>query len=116
MTFCSRCNSSGSKAGFARMSDSTSTASGTSARSTRAKVRRRLDAGRGIEVAANRLHLLGDLPGGAPLRALERHVFEQMRDAMLVRPLVAAAGADPDAERGGFQVRHLVGHDGQTRG
>ena len=70
-----------------------------------------LDRGRGVEVAADRLDLLGDLARGAPRRALERHVLEQMRDAVLVRPLVAAAGADPDAERGGFQMRHRVGHD-----
>ena len=75
-----------------------------------------LDAGRGIEVAADRLDLLGDLARGAPRRALERHVLEQMRDAVLVGPLVAAAGADPDAERGGFQMRHRVGDDGKARG
>ena len=50
----------------------------------------------------------------APLGALERHVLEQMRDAVLVRPLVAAAGPDPDAERGGLQMRHAVGDDRQA--
>ena len=39
-----------------------------------------------------------------------------MRDAVLVRPLVAAAGADPDAERGRLQMRHRVGHDRQAGG
>ena len=69
-----------------------------------------LGAGRGIEIAADRLDLLGDLAGGAPSRALERHVFEEMRDAVLVAPLVAAAGIDPDAERGRLEMRHRFGH------
>ena len=68
-------------------------------------------AGGGIEIAADRLDLLGDLARGAPRGALERHVLEQMRDAMLVGLLVAAAGPDPDAERGGVQMRHRVGGD-----
>ena len=72
------------------------------------------DAGRGVEVAADRLDLLGDLPRGAPRRALERHVLEQMRDAVLVGVLVAAAGADPHAERGALQMRHGVGDDHQA--
>ena len=70
-----------------------------------------LGAGRGVEIAADRLDLLGDLPRGAPPRALERHVLEEMRDAVLVAPFVAAAGIDPDAERGGLEMRHRVGHD-----
>ena len=76
---------------------------------------RGLDAGRRIEVAADRLDLLGDLARGAVRGALERHVLEEMRDAVLVRVLVAAAGADPDAERGAFQMRHRVGDDRRDR-
>ena len=70
-----------------------------------------LHAGRRVEIAADRLDLLGDLPGGAPRRALERHVLQEMRDAVLVLALVAAAAADPHAERGGFEVRHGIGDD-----
>jgi hypothetical protein len=55
-----------------------------------------------VEVAADLLDLLGDLPRGAALGALERHVLEQVRNAVLVGFLVAAAGADPDAERSGL--------------
>ena len=44
-----------------------------------------LDAGRGVEIAADRLDLLGDLARGAALGALERHVLEEMRNAVLVR-------------------------------
>ena len=74
------------------------------------------DRGRGIEIAADRLDILGDLTRGPPRGALERHVLEQMRNAMLVRLLVAAAGADPDAERSGLQMRHRVSHDRETTG
>ena len=71
---------------------------------------RGLGAGRRVEIAADRLDLLGDLARGAPPRALERHVFEEMRDAVLVAPFVAAAGIDPHAERGRLEMRHRVGH------
>ena len=77
---------------------------------------RGLGRGAGIEVAADRLDLLDDLARGAPRRALERHVLEQVRDAMLVRLLVAAADAGPDAERGGLEMGHVVGDDGQAGG
>ena len=75
-----------------------------------------LDAGGGIEIAADRLDLLGDLARGALLGALERHVFKQMRNAVFVGLLVAAAGADPDPERGALQMRHAVGHHRQAGG
>ena len=78
-------------------------------------ISRALDAGGGVKVAADRLDLLGDLPGGSPAGALEGHMLQEMRDAVLVRPLVAAATAGPDAERGGLQMRHGVGHDRETR-
>ncbi len=67
-------------------------------------------AGRGIEIAADRLDLLGDLAGRTPPRALERHVLEKMRNAVLVMKLVAAAGSDPYAERCRLQMRHGIGH------
>src|SRR5258705_548051 len=69
-----------------------------------------LGGGAGIEIAADRLDLFHDLARAAPRGALERHVFEQMRDAVLVRLLVAAADAGPDAKRCGFQMRHGVGN------
>ena len=71
--------------------------------------------GRGVEVAADGLDLLGDLARGAARGALERHVLEQMRNAVLVGTLVAAAGADPDPERGAFEMRHRVGNDDEAR-
>ena len=71
----------------------------------------RLDRGPGIEIAANRFDLLGDLTRRTPGRAFEGHVLEQMRYPMLIRSLVATAGSDPDAERGCFQMRHRVRYD-----
>ncbi len=101
MTFCSRRNSSGSKVGFGQ------------------------DVGQDVErerhVGLEHARVIGGRfstlvaalsspptasissaiwRARAPLRALERHVFEQMRNAVLVRLFVAAAGADPDPERG----------------
>ena len=98
------------------MSDSTSSASGTSASQHARIIGRGLDRGGRVEVAADRLDLLGDLARACAACALECHVLEQMRDAVLVRPLVTAAGADPDAERGGLQMRHRVGHDHEAGG
>src|SRR5947207_14448652 len=39
-----------------------------------------------------------------------------MRNAVLVRPLIAAAGADPYTKRRSLQVRHGIGHDDQAGG
>src|SRR5262249_18514640 len=69
-----------------------------------------------VEISTHRLDLLGDLTGRAPRRPLERHMLEQMRDAVLVGPLVAAPRTDPDTKRSGFQMRHGVSHHGQTGG
>ena len=51
-----------------------------------------------------------------PPRALEGHMLQEMRKAVLAGALVARAGADPDAERGGLEMRHGVGDDAQSRG
>jgi hypothetical protein len=75
---------------------------------------RHLDPGAGVEIAADGFDLLGDLPRGATRRSFERHVLEEMRDAVLVRLLVAAAARHPAAERGGLQVRHPVGDHDQS--
>ena len=66
---------------------------------------------RRVEIAARRLDLLGDVARRAPPRSLERHMFEKMRQAMLVRAFMARAGADKNAKRGGFQMRHALGGD-----
>src|SRR5262249_6663562 len=43
-------------------------------------------------------------------------MFEQMRDTMLVRPFVAAAGTDPHAKRAGLKIRPRVSADNEAGG
>ena len=69
---------------------------------------------RGVEIAARRLDLLGDIARRAPPRPLERHMFEKMRQAMLVGAFVARSRADKNTERGGFEMRHALGDDPQA--
>ena len=76
----------------------------------------RVDAGRGVEIAADRLDLLGDVLGAPPRGALEGHVLEEMGDAVLAFRLAAAAGADPDAERHGLDLGHGMAHHGEAIG
>src|SRR6185437_13367436 len=73
-----------------------------------------LGRGSGVEVAADRFDFLHDLAGRAPGRALEGHVFQEMRDAMLVWLFIASADTGPDAERRRLQMRHGVGDNSQT--
>ena len=54
--------------------------------------------------------------GGAAFGALERHVLEEMRDAVLRRQFVARAGGDVGAERDGLDPLHPFGDDGQAGG
>ena len=74
----------------------------------------RLDAGRGVDLAADRFDLLGDLDRRAGLGALEGHVLEEMREAVLLLALGARAGADPDAEGGALELVHGMGDDAET--
>src|SRR5262249_12564631 len=46
---------------------------------------------------------------------LERHMLQQMRDAVLVRLLIAAADTRPDAECCGLHMRHRVGDHSEAR-
>ena len=48
--------------------------------------------------------------------ALERHVLEQVGDAVDLGRLVARADIDPDAERGGLQAGHVLADDAQAVG
>ncbi len=72
---------------------------------------RALARGIGVEVAADRLDLLGDGAGAAPLGALERHVLEEMGGAVDLRHLVPGADIDPEAERGRVHRIDPVGDD-----
>jgi hypothetical protein len=72
--------------------------------------------GAGVEIAPDRLDFLDDFARRAPRGALERHVLEQMRDAVLVGLFVATADPGPHPEGGGFQMRHGIGDDGKAGG
>src|SRR5437764_5423849 len=79
-------------------------------------ISRALARGVGVQVAADRLDLLGDRAGAAPLGALERHVLEEMRDAVDLGRLMASADLDPDAERDGIDRLDAIGDDAQAIG
>src|SRR5207247_8879401 len=53
---------------------------------------------------------------GAPRGALEGHVLQQVRNAVLFLALVAAAATDPHPERRGLQMRHGIGDHDQAGG
>jgi len=80
------------------------------------EVARSLDSGLSIEVAANVLDRLGDLASASTAGALERHVFDEMREPMLARALVSGSRGDEDANRRRLHVRRRLGHDGKSRG
>lgn len=70
--------------------------------------------GVGVDVAADILDRLGDGGGTPALGALEGHVFEEMRDAVFRRRLVAGADAGIGAEGDGLHPVHPFGQDGQA--
>ncbi len=53
--------------------------------------------GEGIEASANRIHRAGDVFGRTRLRALEDHVFNEMRDAILGSVLHSRTAGHPDS-------------------
>ena len=75
-----------------------------------------LDAGLGVEVAADVLDRLGDVARASLARALERHVLQEMRQPVLARALVTRADRHEDADRRGLHMRRPVSDDGEARG
>ena len=71
-------------------------------------VRRALITGRGVHVGAGILDRFGELTRIARARAFERHVLEQMRDAVQLRRLPARANTLPNAKRRRRQPRHWI--------
>jgi len=71
-------------------------------------------AGEGVEIAADSVHLAGDLRGGARGGALEDHMLDEVRDAVLGGRLVARAGVHPDAHGDAADVRDALGEDEQA--
>ena len=73
-------------------------------------------AGEGVQVAADRVHLAGNVLGGAGAGALEEHVLHKVGDAVGLRRLAAGAGLDPHAHGHRTQVLHALGqHDQAVR-
>src|SRR5438874_3114295 len=74
---------------------------------------RALARGIGVEMAADRLDLLGDVPGAAPFGALKGHVLEEMRGAVDLGRLMPGPDIDPQPERDGVDRVDAVGDDPQ---
>ena len=72
-------------------------------------------AGGSIEITTDRLDFFRNLLRRSPCRTLERHMFQQMRHAVLIGLFVAAANAGPYAKCRGLQMLHRVGDDRQSR-
>ena len=79
------------------------------------EIARSLDSGLCIEVAADVLDRLGDFAGASTARALERHVFDEMREPVLARALVARSRGDEDADRRRLHMGRRLGDDGEPR-
>ena len=69
-----------------------------------------------VDLAADGVHLLGELPGGAPLGALEGHVLDEVGGAPLARLLMAGAGAHPQAQAGRADGGDVLGDDADPVG
>ncbi len=72
--------------------------------------------GEGVHVAADGVDLARDFLGGAVLGPFEDHVLNEMGDAVPFGIFVARTGLQPDTDRGGADVLHLLGDDGQAVG
>ena len=77
---------------------------------------RRLARRPGVDMAADRLDLVGDVLCAAARRALEHHVFEQVGHAVDLGRFVARAGVDPDAAGHRLDLGHGVGRDPEPAG
>jgi len=73
-----------------------------------------LAAGVGIDIATDVLDRLGDLQGRPRLGALERHVFEKVRDPVLFQPLVPPPGTHPYPDGCRFHGGHVFSDDAEA--
>ncbi len=71
-------------------------------------------AGIGVDVAADGLDLGSDILGRPRGRALERHVFEHVRESRLGRVLVPRAAVHPHTQGRAHEMRHGIGCHDQT--
>ena len=65
---------------------------------------------KGVEIAADGVHRARDILGRPLRRALEKHVLDEVGDAVLLDIFAARAGADPNAHRHGANVGHSLGN------
>ncbi len=70
-----------------------------------------LIAGGGVDMAALLFDRLDDISGRAASRALEHHVFEQMRPAVVGLVLPPRAASDHDGQGQALKPGHGVAHD-----
>jgi len=68
----------------------------------------------GIHVAADGIHLPGNLFGRAMFGPLEDHMLDEMRDAIPVRIFIAGTRLQPYSDGGAADVLHLLGDDDQA--
>ena len=73
----------------------------------------RLFARKGVQVAADRVHLARNALRRPRLGALEHHVFHKMRDAVQLRDLMPRAGPHPHAHCHRAHVLHALRQNGQ---
>ena len=72
--------------------------------------------GGGVGLPADHVEGLGDLVGIPRGGALEQQVLQEVGGALLAGHLVAAADAEPHADRGRAQPRHGLGDDAHPTG
>ena len=64
--------------------------------------------GKGVDHAADGVHLLGDLRRAAPLRALEKQMLDEVGNAVLGVAFMARAVLDPNAQTHRTMILHLL--------
>jgi hypothetical protein len=69
---------------------------------------------KGVHIAANRIDLAGNRFRGASFRSFEYHVLDEMGDAIPFGILVARTRLEPDADRDGADVGHLLSDNSEA--
>ena len=68
-------------------------------------------AGEGVENAAHRVDLFGDLLGAAALRAFEKHVFDEVGNPVFFRMFIPRSRLHPDPYGNGMDPRDFLRDD-----
>ena len=69
-----------------------------------------------VDVAADRVDLIGDLQRGARRRSFEQHVLDHMRNAAHVIGLISRADTDPNPQRDRLNVVDVLGDNSDAVG